>query len=336
MVRSNKVKLFYKILHNVAAFREINLIGIILTLGIVLTVFTPSFLSVMNLRSVSIGFATNCITVIGMALVIICGGIDLAVGSVLSLSCALSTVLFVQGVPFPIASVAGIGISVLCGVFNGVLIAYYDMAPFIVTMSMMYIARGLGYILTTGTSIALVNKLPDWFRFIGSGIIGKNIPFLVVLCVLIGIIADVMFRKSPLLRLAYYVGSNTKAAAFSGINVRRVKLVVYVISGLLAGIAGQMTLSRFSYSSPVFGNGLEMTMIASCVIGGVSMEGGEGTVLGSMFGVVLLSLISNGLILLNVSVYWQQFISGCILIIAVSLDYFRVRRAAHKLEQHKG
>jgi ribose transport system permease protein len=197
---------------------------------------------------------------------------------------------------------------------------------------MMYIARGLGYILTTGTSIALVNKLPDAFRFIGSGIIGKNIPFLVVLCVVIGIIADILFRKSPVLRLAYYVGSNAKAAAFSGINVKRVKLVVYIVSGLLAGVAGQMTLSRFNYSSPVFGNGLEMTMIAGCVIGGVSMEGGEGTVLGSILGVVLLSLISNGLILLNVSVYWQQFISGCILIIAVSLDYFRVRRAANKLK----
>jgi ribose transport system permease protein len=196
-------------------------------------------------------------------------------------------------------------------------------------MSMMSIARGIGYILTTGTSISLVNKLPAGFKFIGSGSLGV-LPFLVVVCVLVGLIADVLFRKSPLLRLAYYVGSNSKAAAFSGIPVRRVKLWVYIFSALLSGIAGLMFLSRFSYSSPVAGSGLEMTMIAGCVIGGVSMEGGEGTVLGSMLGVVLLSLISNGLILLSVSVYWQQFISGCILIAAVSLDYYRIRRAAMK------
>ena len=175
---------FNNILSKISNFREINLIGIIIILGIILTISTTSFFSVMNLRSVSMGFATNCITVIGMALVIICGGIDLAVGSVLSLSCALTTVLFVQGVPLPVASAAGIAMSVICGAFSGVMIAYYDMAPFIVTMSMMYIARGLGYILTTGTSIALVNKLPEWFRFIGAGIIGKNLPFLVILCVL--------------------------------------------------------------------------------------------------------------------------------------------------------
>ena len=321
------------LIRKIGNFREINLIVIIFVLGIVMSVLSPSFLTVLNMRSVSIGFATNCVTVIGMALVIICGGIDLSVGSVLAFSCALTTVLFVKGVPLAVASAAGLGASVLCGVFNGVLIASYDMPPFIVTMSMMSIARGLVYILTTGTSISLVNKLPPAFKFIGSGNIG-SIPFLVVICVLAGHAADVLFRKSPVLRLAYYVGSNSRAAAFSGIAVKKVKLAVYIVSALLSGMAGQMFLSRFSYSSPVAGNGLEMIMIAGCVIGGVSMEGGEGTVLGSMLGVVLLSLINNGLILLNVSVYWQQFISGCILIIAVSLDYFRFRRAARKLKQH--
>jgi ribose transport system permease protein len=322
-----------KVLQTISNFREINLIVIILALSVILSITTPSFLKPLNLRSVSMGFATNVIVVIGMALVIICGGIDLSVGSVLCLSCSLTTVLFKAGCPFFLASAAGLGISILCGVFNGVLIAYYDMAPFIVTMSMMQIARGLGYILTTGTSIALVNQLPPAFRFIGAGILGNLVPFLVVLCVLIGIIADVIFRKTPLLRTVYYVGSNSKAAAFSGINVKKVKVSAYIASALLAGIGGQMTLSRFNYSSPTFGNGLEMTMIAGCVIGGVSMEGGEGTVLGSMLGVVLLSIISNGLILLDVSVYWQQFITGLILITAVSLDYFRVRRQASRVKK---
>jgi ribose transport system permease protein len=314
----------------VAEFREINLIVIILVLGVVLSFASPAFLTAMNLRSVGIGFATNCIVVIGMALVIIGGGIDLSVGSVLCLSCAFSGYLVYNGVPMVWASLAGIVSSILCGVFCGFLISYHNMPPFIVSMSMMSIARGIAYILTTGTSISLIGKLPAGFKFIGSGSIGPA-PFIVVICIIMGLIADVLFRKLPLLRLVYYVGSNEKAAAFSGIKVKKVKLYVYIISALLSGLAGQLFLSRFSYATPVAGNGLELIMIAGCVIGGVSMEGGEGTVLGSILGVVMLSLINNALILLNISVYWQQFVSGCILITAVWLDYYRVRRANRKL-----
>ncbi|MDR1930189.1 MAG: ABC transporter permease [Treponema sp.] len=298
----------------------------------ILSFASPAFLTALNLRSVGIGFATNCIVVIGMAMVIICGGIDLSVGSVLCLSCALSGSLFYNGMPMPWASAAGIAASILCGVFCGFLISYHNMPPFIVTMAMMSIARGVAYILTTGTSISLINKLPPGFKFVGSGSIGP-IPFIVLICAVVGLIADILFRKLPLLRLVYYVGSNERAAAFSGITVRKVKLYVYIISALLAGLAGQLFLSRFSYATPVAGNGLELIMIAGCVIGGVSMEGGEGTVLGSILGIVMLSLINNALILLNVSVYWQQFVSGCILITAVWLDFYRVRRANRKLNQ---
>jgi ribose transport system permease protein len=318
------------VVRKVSEFREINLILIILILGIALSFASPAFLTVLNLRSVGIGFATNCIVVIGMALVIISGGIDLSVGSVLCLSCALSGYMFYNGVPMLWCSIAGIAASILCGIFVGVLISYNNMPPFIVSMAMMSIARGIAYILTTGTSISLINKLPAGFKFIGSGNIGP-FPFIVIICVIIGLIADILFRKLPLLRLVFYVGSNEKAAAFSGIKVKKVKLYVYIISALLSGLAGQLFLSRFSYATPVAGNGLELTMIAGCVIGGVSMEGGEGTVLGSILGVVLLSIINNALILLNVSVYWQQFVSGCILITAVWLDYYRIKRANLKL-----
>ncbi|MDR1133600.1 MAG: ABC transporter permease [Synergistaceae bacterium] len=315
------------VLRKIMNFREINLIFIILVLVAVLWWLKPAFVSELNLRSLTINLATNLVVVIGMALVIISGGIDLSVGSVVALSSAVTTVLFRDGMPVAAASVCGLLVSVCCGVFNGYLVAYHKLPPFIVSMSMMSIARGLCYILTTGTSISLVNKLPQWFNFIGGGYIGKA-PFLVLTCVALGLIADVLFRKSPILRLVYYVGSNERAAAFSGISTRRVKLAVYVTTALLSGIAGQMFLSRFSYATPNVGNGLELTMIASCCIGGVSMEGGEGTVLGSMLGVVLMALITNGMILNEVSVYWQQFVMGVILISAVILDYVRVRRAA--------
>lgn len=311
-------------------FRETNLIIIILALGVILSIASPAFLTASNLRSVSVSFAIDCIVVIGMSLVIISGGIDLSVGAVLALSCALSAVLYKSGLPFIICILAGVIASLLCGLFNGYLISRQKMAPFIVTLAMMSIARGICFILTTGSPISLVNQLPAGFKYLGSGSL-FGFPIIVIIAMLIVIVADILFRKSPLLRQVYYSGSNEKAAIFSGIKVSKVKLLVYVFSSLLCGLAGLLFLSRFSYSSPVAGNGLELTMIAGCVIGGISMEGGEGTVLGSVLGVIMLSLINNGLVLLNISVYWQQFIGGVILISAVWLDYYRIRSRSKKL-----
>ena len=312
-------------------FRETNLTLIIVGIGVVLSIGTPSFLTSANIRAVSVSFALDCIVVIGMSLIIISGGIDLSVGAVLSLSCALTAVLFQNGVPFVLCVLGGIIASVLCGAFNGYLISRQKMAPFIVTLAMMSIARGLCFVLTTGSPISLVNKLPPVFKYLGSGRI-VGFPVVVIIAFVLVVIADLLFRRSPLLRLVYYSGSNEKAAVYSGINVPKVKFLGYVFSSLLCGIAGLLFLSRFSYSSPVAGSGLELTMIAGCVIGGISMEGGEGTVLGSVLGVILLSLINNALILLSVSVYWQQLISGSILITAVWLDYYRVRRRNKKLK----
>ena len=318
------------IFRKIRDFREINLIFIIIALGVLLWIFTESFMTPSNLRSVSVSFALDCIVVIGMSLVIISGGIDLSVGAVLALACTLTAVLYLDGMPFILCALIGLSASVLCGLFNGFLIAKQKMAPFIVTLAMMGIARGICFIITTGTPISLVNKLPAGFKYLGAGSIG-GFPVLVLISFIIVFIADLLFRKSPLLRQVYYSGSNEKAAIFSGIKVTKVKLLVYVFSSFLCGIAGLLFLSRFSFASPVAGQGLELTMIAGCVIGGISMEGGEGTVLGSVLGIIMLSLINNGLILLNVSVYWQQFIGGIILISAVWLDYYRVSRRNKKL-----
>jgi ribose transport system permease protein len=317
------------IARRITNFREFNLILIIILIGVVLSIATPSFLTSSNLRAVAVSFALDCIVVIGMSLTIISGGIDLSVGAVLSLSCALTAVLFQTGLPFVVCALAGMLASLGCGVFNGFLIAKQKMAPFIVTLAMMSIARGIGFVLTTGSPISLVNKLPPAFKYLGSGVLA-GFPVVVLISVVLVIIADVLFRRSPLLRLVYYSGSNEKAAVFSGLNVPKIKFLGYVVTALLCGVAGLLFLSRFSYSSPVAGMGLELTMIAGCVIGGISMEGGEGTVLGSVLGVILLSLINNGLILLSVSVYWQQFIGGCILITAVWLDYYRNRGRSKK------
>ena len=312
------------IFRRIRDFRETNLILIIIGIGVILSIATPSFFTSANISSVSVSFALDTIVVIGMSLIIISGGIDLSVGAVLSLSCALTAVLFQSGVPFILCVLSGIIASVLCGAFNGYLISRQKMAPFIVTLAMMGIARGLCFVLTTGSPISLVNKLPPVFKYLGSGRI-EGFPVVVIIAFILVVVADTLFRRSPMLRLVYYSGSNEKAAVYSGINVPKVKFLGYIFTSLLCGIAGLLFLSRFSYSSPVAGSGLELTMIAGCVIGGISMEGGEGTILGSVLGVILLSLINNGLILLSVSVYWQQLISGSILITAVWFDYYRVR-----------
>lgn len=316
-------------------FREGTLILIIVAFCVLLWILSPSFLSASNLKAVAVGFSIDAIVVVGMALVIISGGIDLSVGSVLALSTVIIASLYFNGTPLILAILAAIGASTVCGLFNAFFIGKQKMPPFIVTLAMMSIARGLCYIITEGRSISLTGKLPAGFKSLGSGHI-LGIPIIVIILLVFVIISDILFRKSPVLRQVFYTGSNSKAAAYSGVNVTHVKFGVYLASSILCGLAGMLMFSRFSYASPSAGSGMELTMIAGCVIGGVSMEGGEGTVLGSVLGIILLALITNGLVLLNISVYWQQFISGIILILAVWLDYSRNKaRTKKKLSNQK-
>ncbi len=308
--------------HKLKNFRELNLIIIIAAICIIMAVLSPVFLTPSNIRAVAISLALDFIVVVAMAMVIISGGIDLSVGATMGVACAIAAVMYVGGMPFILCILCGLAVAVLMGVFNGFLIAKQKMPPFIVTLAAMSIARGLCFIVTEGYSISLTNKLPAGFKALGSGDVG-GIPILVIISIVFVIVADILFRKSPLLRKVFYTGSNEKTAAYSGIPVSKVKMCVYIISSLLCGIAGILFLARFSYASAIVGQGIEMNMIAGCVIGGVSMEGGEGTVLGAVLGIIMLGLISNALVLLNISVYWQEFISGVILIAAVWLDYSR-------------
>ncbi len=313
------------VLSKLKDFREGTLILIILCIGAILSILSPVFFTPANLKAVAVGIAIDCIVVIGMSLVIISGGIDLSVGATMALSCALSAVLYTKGLPFILCLLCGFLASLLCGVFTGFMISKQKMPPFIVSMATMCIARGLCFIITQGYAISLTNKLPPAFKALGTGTIGGYFPILILISIVMVAIADTLFRRSPKLRLVFYAGSNEKTAMYSGIAVAKVKWLTYVFSAALCGIAGILFFARFSYASAVVGNGMEMTMIAGCVIGGISMEGGEGTVLGSVLGVIMLALITNGLVLLNISVYWQQFISGIILITAVWLDYYRNR-----------
>jgi ribose transport system permease protein len=190
----------------------------------------------------------------------------------------------------------------------------------------MSVARGIAYVITEGAPVSIVGLSPS-FTFLGQGSF-LGIPMLVVILAVIVIIGDILLRKAVAFRQIYYVGSNEKAARLSGIHVNKVKLWVYMICALLAGIAGVLTLARFSVATPTAGTGMELRAIAACVIGGASLTGGEGTIFGSLLGVVLVGLMNNALVLLNVSVYWQSLVTGLVLIVAVLIDVWANKRKA--------
>lgn len=308
------------LLEKLMGFREMTLIFIIIVISIIVSILSPNFLTGENLITTALGLAADGILAIGMTVVLVSGGVDLSVGSVLSLSAVIAGGLYLSyGVDIWVGSLIALIVCVLIGLFNGYFIAKIGIPPLIVTLAMMGIARGASYVLTQGSPLSLYGDLKG-FDFLGQGRI-LGIPFFILFFVFLIIVFDFLMRKSAPFRLVYYVGSNENAAKLSGINVPKVKIAVYVLMSVLAGIAGIFTLSRFSVAAPTAGTGSELNAISACVIGGASLAGGEGTVLGAILGTILVGIINNALVLLNVSVYWQNLVSGVILITAVVIDY---------------
>ncbi len=313
-----------KFLNYIKSFREGTLILIIVALSIVMSILSSSFLTTGNIRATILSFATDGFVVMGMTLVLISGGIDLSVGSVIALVGTIVGQLYL-GMGLEIWAAAGIGllIAVILGGINGFFVTKVGLDPLITTLATMAIYRGGSYVVTRGIPLSLY-KVPDSFKFLGRGDI-LNIPFVIIVFFTMVVVLDFLFRRSTYLRKVFYIGSNPQAAKFSGINVDKVKITVYLSSGLLAGIAGIFSISRFATATPTLSVDANMTAISACVIGGCSMSGGEGTIFGAVLGIALLAIINSSLILLDVPVYYQQLISGTILLFAVSLDYLSNR-----------
>lgn len=299
-------------------FRESNIIIIIIMVTILMSFLSPNFFTWSNIKAIMMSFATDGIVVIGMTVILILGGMDLSVGSVMCLAMVVTGKLFLSGVNPWIAALIAILIAAGVGLLNGIFVTKVRLSYFITTLAFMGIARGVSYVITKGTPLSLFN-LPKSFKFIGQGSI-LGVPFVIILFVAFVILSDFMVRKSTKIRKVFYTGSNEKAAIFSGINVNAVKILVCVVSAAMAGIAGIIYMARFGAATPGFGTGVEMTAISAAVIGGASLNGGKGTILGAVLGIALLSIITSSLILLNVSVYWQELVKGLILLFAVSLD----------------
>lgn len=304
---------------NIRKMRELTLIVIIISLFIVMSFASPYFLTWANMKAMLLSFSTEGIVVVGMTMLLIVGGIDLSVGAVMCLAMVMAAKLFVLGMNPWLASLSSIGICSIIGLIMGNCVTRIGMHHFIVTLAFMGIARGGSMVITQGTPISLFS-LPPEFKFIGQGTLW-GVPFSIIIFFIVVVIADYLLRNATAFRKIFYTGSNERAAEFSGIRTKRIKIGVTVLSSTLCGLAGIIYMSKFGAATPNFGVGLELNIIAAAVIGGASLKGGEGTVFGAILGIALLSVVSSSLILLNVSVYWQDLIKGLILLGAVAIDH---------------
>ena len=302
------------------AQRETSVLLIIIVAVIIVQIIQPKFLNVSNLKSIALSISTDGLFSIGLCLALILGGIELSVGGVAAMTCVLTGYLTLSGVNVWIACLITIAAGICVGTFNGLMISKVGLPPFIVTLGMMNLSRGIAYILTKGSPLSLSGYLPDSFRFLATGEI-VGIPMLFLIFLVIAIIAHIFLKKSNICRNIFYVGSNEEAAKHSAINVDRVKIGVYVVISVLATLAGILSLGRFNVATPELSVGAETTAISAAVIGGTSFTGGVGSIFGTFLGIVLLKVVNSALVMLNVSVYWQDFVQGAILVLAVTMDY---------------
>ncbi len=308
------------IFRKLLAMREASVFLFVILISAILAMLSPHFLKLSNLQSLLNGLSAHGIVVIGMTIVLAMGGIDLSVGSIMGLSSMMSALVIRSGGNVALAIFIGFATGLLCGLINGFFIGVVKLNAFITTLAMMGVARGLTLMATGGSAVSITGISPT-LRFIGRGTI-MGVPIIILTFALVAVIGDFFLRHTLPFRKVSLIGSIEKAALLSGINVTKVKVWVYVLSAFLASLAGFMSLCRFSASTPTTGNGAEMVAISAAVIGGASLLGGTGTVLGAFLGVLLLNIVNNGLVLLNVSVYGQSLISGLILLIAVLVDKF--------------
>ena len=304
--------------------RELTLIAIIVLILVAMSALSPFFLSMANFRAVSIGLVPTAIIAVGMTLLLISGGFDLSVGAVLALVSTITAFVLVETGSIPLAVAAGLVAGAAVGLLNGTIVTQFEVNPLVATLGTMSVARGAALVMTEGFSIS---SLPPAFGTIGqSSLLG--IPTMVWIMLALVILGDLALRYSVFLRQLYFIGGNERAARLSGLPVERVRIVAYVLTGLLAAVAGIVLASRLMSGMPTAGNALELQVLAACVIGGASLRGGEGTVFGAFLGVIFVALINNAMTMLSVSIYWQMIVTGAVLVTAVALDMIVRRRRA--------
>jgi ribose transport system permease protein len=303
--------------------QEMSVLLALLLVSAGIALVTPYFLTTDNLMGVFRSFSLTAIMSVGMVMVIVTGGIDLSVGSVMGLSGLVTALAFQNGFPTVVCVSFGLGVGFIFGLTNGLLVTAGRLPPFIATLGTLSIGRGLMYIVTRG--VPVTPDTPEVFNAIGQGYVGL-VPAPVIIMLVLATAFSVIMRFTTFGRHVYATGGNEQAAWLSGVNTSRVKLVVYTLAGAISAIAGIVAFSRYLSAEPASGFGIELDVIAAAVIGGASLSGGVGSVQGAILGAALTGIIANGVVLMNINTYAQQTITGGVILIAVSIDVWRHAR----------
>jgi ribose/xylose/arabinose/galactoside ABC-type transport system permease subunit len=299
-------------------------IGLVMLLMIViLSIISPAFRTRDNVLSVLLQVSINGILSMGMVFVMIAGGIDISIGSMLALTSSVAGMVLLQTGSITLAIIISIFATAIAGFMNGLLVAKFKMFPFVVTLATQLVFRGAGYFVTGGYAHSI--EVPG-FKVIGTGRLFGVIPYPIIIFLVVVALAYMILHNTKLGRYCYAVGGNINAARASGVNVPRTLIATYVISGICCGIAGLIMTSRINASQPNSGVGYETDAIAACVIGGTSFAGGIGTIPGTVIGIIIIGLIYNGMNLLGISSYWQTIMKGLLIVAAVMLDMLLHRK----------
>lgn len=290
----------------------------LLVLATGLAITSPDFLTMGNLLNVFRQVSINALIAFGMTLVILLGGIDLSVGSILALSSVLTALMLSHGIDPIVATSVGVLAGAGMGMLNGLVISKGKVAPFIATLGMMTILRGLALVFSEGRPITGLNS--DFFAMLGGGYVAGIIPVPVIIMLVMFAVFWFVLKKTVFGRHVYAVGGNEEASRLSGINTDRIKIWVYTLSGAMAATAGMILTSRLNSAQPTAGTGYELDAIAAVVLGGTSLTGGRGWIFGTLVGALLIGILNNGLNLLGVSSFYQQVIKGVVILLAVLLD----------------
>lgn len=295
------------------------LIGLVV-LCVVVSIRSDKFLTQDNIMNVLRQISTNMYLASSMTMILIAGGIDLSVGSIIAITGVTAGTLVSAGLPLPVAILICLLMGALYGTISGSIIVNTTLPPFIVTYAMMQILRGATYVYTGGTTVRIDDR--D-FTNLGTGYAFGVVPLPVIYLAVVLVIVFFVLNKSQLGRHIYAVGGNERAARFSAISIKRTRMFVYVFSGIMGALAGLVLCARNYSGNPVAGNGAEMDAIAACVLGGTSMAGGYGFIGGTLIGALIIGVMNNGLNLMRIDSYWQIILKGIVILVAVYVDYLK-------------
>ncbi len=305
--------------------------GIIIALAIIVLIFSlldPIYIHPSNIVDIIDQSTINGLLAIGITFAIILGGIDLSIGSIFAVVIVGIGMLLVAGVPVILSIVLGIIMGFILGVINGLLVAKLKLQPFIATLGTMSAYRGVAYVITGGWPVL---NIPDNYRKAIAGIVGFNIPISIFILFAFAIVGHIVLKKTRFGSYVFAIGSNEEATRLSGVNVAKYKIYAYGVCGIGAALSGMVLLARLGTGEPAAGQGYELNAIAAAAIGGTSLAGGRGSIIGTLLGAILLSALKVGLIVVGVDTFWQYIATGVIILIAVFFDVLQQSGSIHNL-----